>query len=118
MSQGQAVLLSDDTKFTNNVNVAPINVPIPVAVPTYNWDQQWTYSGDQNNGPLAIANPEEFENVFALQLTHSDLPASALNLPGTQGRHDADASSGWYFPDGQSKPIILLLFKLKETEKC
>ena len=57
LSQGQAVLLSDDTKFTNNVNVAPINVPIPVAVPTYNWDQQWTYSGDQNNGPLAIANP-------------------------------------------------------------
>ena len=49
-------------------------------------------------------------------MTHSDLPASALNLPGTQGRHDADASSGWYFPDGQSKPIILLLFKLKETE--
>ena len=45
-----------------------------------------------------------------------DLPASALNFPGIQGKHDADAVFGWYLPDGQSKPIILLLFKLKKTE--
>ena len=38
--------------------------------------------------------PANFENVLAAQSTHSVLPASDLNLPGTQGKHAADAVSG------------------------
>ena len=52
-------------------------------------------------------DPGDFENVFATQSTHSVLPASDLNFPGTQGRHAADAVSGWYLPAGQSRPLYV-----------
>jgi len=39
-------------------------------------------------------DPGDFENVFATQSTHSVLPASVLNFPGTQGKHAVDVVSG------------------------
>ena len=52
--------------------------------------------------------PANFENVSATQSTHSVLPAVGLNLPGTHGKHAADATSGWYLPAGQSRPLYVL----------
>ena len=61
-------------------------------------------------------DPGNFENVFATQSTHSVLPASVLNFPGTQGRHAADAVSGWYLPAGQSRPLYVL-YRVSKRKK-
>ena len=92
-------------------------VPIP-ASPASQFKQLALPSSDFSPTPQSLQedDPGNFENVLAAQSTHSVLPTAVLNLPGMQGKHAADATSGWYSPAGQSKPIILLLFKLKKTE--
>ena len=92
-------------------------VPVP-ALPASQFKQLALPSSDFSPTPQFSQedDPGDVENVLAAQSTHSVKPAADLNLPGMQGKHAADALFGWYLPDGQSKPSILLLFKLKETE--
>ena len=92
-------------------------VPVP-ASPASQLKQLALPASDFSPTPQSLQedDPGNFENVLAAQSTHSVLPTAVLNLPGMQGKHAADALFGWYLPDGQSKPSILLLFKLKETE--
>ena len=50
-------------------------------------------------------------------MKHPVVLAFGLNLPGTQGKHAADASSGWYLPDGQFKPLHVLFCERKERRE-
>ena len=84
-------------------------VPVP-ASPASHFKHLALPSSDFSPTPQSLQkdDPGDFENVLAAQSTHSVLPAASLNLPGTQGKHAADATSGWYLPAGQSKPLYVL----------
>ena len=82
---------------------------IPI-LPASQFKQLALPSSDFSPTPQSLQedDPGDFENVLAAQSTHSVLPAAVLNLPGTQGKHAADATSGWYLPAGQSRPLYVL----------